>query len=80
MVTAAAHFESFEKLTREEYWEDEGGRLLQLLACEQLTRVYMKMAERLLEMDEDAAFAYLLKAYDKAREGNSAEHELSAMC
>ncbi|XP_014665391.1 PREDICTED: tetratricopeptide repeat protein 29-like [Priapulus caudatus] len=71
--TAAAYFESFYNLTACQYWEDDNGRLLRSIACEHLTRIYTKMAERVSPVDRDNAMAYLLKAYDKAKEGDSNE-------
>ncbi|XP_006887101.1 PREDICTED: tetratricopeptide repeat protein 29 [Elephantulus edwardii] len=73
---AAEHYEAFHHLTQGRIWTDEAGRLLNLLACESLLRIYRLLSDKMLENKEyKKAIRILIKASEIAKDGNDKKME-----
>ncbi|XP_006872346.1 PREDICTED: tetratricopeptide repeat protein 29 [Chrysochloris asiatica] len=76
LLEAAKHYEAFHQLTQGRIWKDETGRFLNLLACENLLRIYRFLSDKMLENKEyKQAIKILIKASEIAKEGNDKKME-----
>ncbi|XP_066893009.1 tetratricopeptide repeat protein 29 isoform X1 [Kogia breviceps] len=79
LLEAAEHYEAFHQLTQGRIWKDETGRVLNLLACESLLRIYRLLSDKMLENKEyKQAIRILIKASEIAKEGNDKKMEEEA--
>ncbi|KAM4834404.1 tetratricopeptide repeat protein 29 [Thomomys bottae] len=68
---AAEHYEAFHHLTQGRIWKDQDGHFLNLVACENLLRIYRLLADKMLENEDyKQAIKILRKACEIAKEGN----------
>ncbi|XP_066109554.1 tetratricopeptide repeat protein 29 [Saccopteryx bilineata] len=76
LLEAAEQYEAFHQLTQGRVWKDEMGRLLTLLSCESLLRIYRLLSDQMLKnKDYKQAIRILRKASEIAKEGNDKKME-----
>lgn len=68
-MKAAEHYEAFYQLTEGSTWKDETGHTYNSLACEHLWRIYILLADKMLENKEQQAIKTLIKAIRMAKTG-----------
>ncbi|NWU97430.1 TTC29 protein, partial [Upupa epops] len=76
IVKAAEHYEAFYELAEGSTWKDETGRTYNSLACEHLWRIYLLLADKMLQSEEyQQAIRTLKKALQMAKEGGFVKME-----
>ncbi|XP_021249528.1 tetratricopeptide repeat protein 29 isoform X2 [Numida meleagris] len=76
VMKAAEHYEAFYQLTEGSTWKDETGHPYNSLACEHLWRIYILMADKMLENKEQhQAIKILIKAFRMAKTGGDKKME-----
>lgn len=69
-MKAAEHYEAFYQLTEGSTWKDETGHTYNSLACEHLWRIYILLADKMLEnKEQQQAIKTLIKAIRMAKTG-----------
>lgn len=69
-MKAAEHYEAFYQLTEGTTWKNETGHTYHSLACEHLWRIYILLADKMLEnKEQEQAIKTLIKAIRMAKTG-----------
>ncbi|NXJ11349.1 TTC29 protein, partial [Odontophorus gujanensis] len=76
LMKAAEHYEAFYQLTEGSTWKDKTGRTYSSLACEHLWRIYILLADKMLEnKEQQQAIKTLRKAIRMAKNGGDEKME-----
>ncbi|NXC45575.1 TTC29 protein, partial [Penelope pileata] len=76
VVKAAEHYEAFYQLTEGSTWKDDTGHTYNSLACEHLWRIYILLADKMLEnKEQQQAIKILIKAFRVAKSGGDMKME-----
>ncbi|XP_072191828.1 tetratricopeptide repeat protein 29 isoform X3 [Excalfactoria chinensis] len=76
VMKAAEHYEAFYQLTEGSTWKNETGHTYNSLACEHLWRIYILLADKMLEnKEQEQAIKTLIKAIRMAKTGGDKKME-----
>ncbi|XP_015716662.1 tetratricopeptide repeat protein 29 isoform X4 [Coturnix japonica] len=80
VMKAAEHYEAFYQLTEGTTWKNETGHTYHSLACEHLWRIYILLADKMLEnKEQEQAIKTLIKAIRMAKTGGDKKMEGEAV-